>query len=178
MEGSDVAAEAAGAVSARRILLTPESLVPMIVIGLDQLTKAWVRAALYVNESVRIIGDYLRLTYIHNEGAAFGLSVGQHSSMIFLVLAVAASMLVLYLYLTTAPGERLQRIALGLILGGALGNIVDRIRWNMVVDFIQVGVGGHYWPIFNLADSAVTVGAVLLGYTYLFRPSRSSSLAS
>ena len=178
MDGSDVATEAAGRAPARRILLTPTSLVPMIVIGLDQLTKAWIRAALYVNESVRIVGDYVRLTYIHNEGAAFGLSVGQHSSMVFLVLAVAASALVLYLYLTTAAGERLQRIALGLILGGALGNIIDRIRWNMVVDFIQVGVAGHYWPIFNLADSAVTVGAVLLGYTYLFRPTRSSTSPS
>jgi signal peptidase II len=178
MDGSEVVAEAMTTVPARRTLFAPTSLVPIVVIALDQLTKAWIRSALYVNESVRVVGDYVRLTYIHNEGAAFGLSVGQHSSMIFLVLAIAASALVLYLYLTTAPGEPLQRVALGLILGGALGNIIDRIRWNMVVDFIQVGVSGHYWPIFNLADSAVTVGAVLLGYTYLFRSSRSNSLDS
>lgn len=172
MDGSDVVSESLPA-SARRVVVAPETLVPVLVIALDQATKAWVRAVLYVNESVRVVGDYVRLTYIHNEGAAFGLSVGQHSPWVFLVLAIAASVLVLYLFLTTSPSERLQRVALGLILGGALGNIVDRIRWNMVVDFIQVGVAGHYWPIFNVADSAVTVGAVLLAYTYLFRSSRS-----
>lgn len=150
-----------------------ETIVPLAVIAFDQLTKAWVRAALDVNESVRVLGEWVRITYIHNEGAAFGLHVGEHSSLVFLILAVAASALVLYLYLTTSSGERLQRIALALILGGALGNIIDRIRWNMVVDFVQVGVGGHYWPIFNVADSAVTVGALLLAWAYLFRPARS-----
>lgn len=175
MDGSEAAAERA---PARRIVLALETLIPLIVIVVDQATKAWVRSTLDVNESRRVIGDYVRITYIHNEGAAFGLQVGQHSSLVFLILAVAASTLVLYLYLTTSPGERMQRVALGLILGGALGNIIDRIRWNMVVDFMQVGVGGHYWPIFNVADSAVTIGAVLLAYAYLFRPSRSESISS
>lgn len=175
MDGSEAVSES---VPARRIVVAPESLVPALVIALDQLAKAWVRAALTVNESVRVVGDYVRLTYIHNEGAAFGLSVGHHSASVFLVLAIAASVLVLYLYLTTSPSERLQRVALGLILGGALGNIIDRVRWNMVVDFFQVGVAGHYWPIFNVADSAVTGGAVLLAYTYLFRSPRSDPTAS
>lgn len=168
MAGSEIVVDSA---PARR--LTLETLVPLFVIAVDQLTKAWVRTALDVNESISVVGDLVRITYIHNEGAAFGLHVGEHSSIVFLILATAASALVLYLYLTTAPGERLQRIALGLILGGALGNIIDRIRWNMVVDFVQIGIGGHYWPIFNVADSAVTVGALLLAYAYLFRPSRS-----
>lgn len=175
MDGSEVAAERA---PARRTVLALETLIPLIVIAADQATKAWVRSTLDVNESRRVIGDYVRITYIHNEGAAFGLQVGEHSSLVFLILAVAASTLVLYLYLTTSPGERMQRVALGLILGGALGNIIDRIRWNMVVDFMQVGVGGHYWPIFNVADSAVTVGAVLLAYAYLFRTSPSEAISS
>jgi signal peptidase II len=174
MDGSEMVAEGA---PARRGVLALGVLVPFLVIAVDQLTKAWVRSALEANDSVRVLGDWVRITYIHNEGAAFGLHVGEHSSLVFLILAVAASSLVLYLYLTTAPGERLQRVALGLILGGALGNIIDRIRWNMVVDFLQVGVGGHYWPIFNVADSAVTVGAVLLAYAYLFRSSRSETVS-
>jgi signal peptidase II len=179
MGGSDAVTEAVPrSTPARRIALAPETLVPIAVIAVDQITKAVVRSVLYVNESVRVLGDYVRLTYIHNEGAAFGLSVGRHSSVVFLVLAVAASALVLYLYLTTGRQERLQRVALGLILGGALGNIIDRIRWNMVVDFIQVGIAGHYWPIFNVADSAVTVGAILLAYTYLFRSAPSDRTAS
>jgi signal peptidase II len=167
MGGSEAVAASA---PARRLGI--ETIVPLVVIALDQATKAWVRATLDVNESIRILGDYVRITYIHNEGAAFGLHVGEHSSIVFLVLAVAASALVLYLFLTTNQGERLQRVALALILGGAFGNIIDRIRWNMVVDFMQVGVGGHYWPIFNVADSAVTVGAILLAWAYLFRSPR------
>ena len=155
--------------SPRRIVLAWEMAIPFGVLLLDQVTKAWVRAELTLGEPVRIIGDNVRLLYIHNQGAAFGLSVGRHSSTVFLVLAAVASVLVFYLLLTTPRGERWQRFALGLILGGALGNIVDRVRWETVVDFIQVGVAGHYWPIFNLADSGVTVGAVLLGTTYLFR---------
>ncbi|MGH7563316.1 MAG: signal peptidase II [Gemmatimonadota bacterium] len=143
------------------------ALVPLAVVILDQLTKWWVRAELTLNQPVSIVGDNVRLLYIHNEGAAFGISIGEHSSTLFLILAAAASVLVLYLLLATPARDRLQRFALGLILGGAAGNIVDRIRFGEVVDFIQVGVSGHYWPIFNVADSAVTVGAVLLGIAYL-----------
>ena len=163
----DAAAEAIA--PPRRITLALEIVLPFGVLLLDQLTKIWVRSELTLGEPVRIVGDNIRLLYIHNEGAAFGLSVGRYSSTIFLVLATIASGLVFYLLLTTPRGERLQRFALALILGGALGNIVDRVRWERVVDFIQVGIAGHYWPIFNIADSAVTVGAVLLAGTYLFR---------
>ena len=153
----------------RRIALSAEAAIPFAVLALDQLAKAWVRSAMSLNQTIPILGDVLRLTYIHNEGAAFGLSIGQHSSNVFLALAGLASLLVLYLLLTAPRTERRQRVALALILGGALGNIIDRIRWSMVVDFIQVGVAGHYWPIFNVADSAVTIGAALLAWTYLFR---------
>jgi signal peptidase II len=153
----------------RRIALTAEAAIPLGVLFVDQLTKAWVRASMTLNETIPVVGDMVRLTYIHNEGAAFGLSIGQHSSKVFLVLAAIASLLVLYLLLTSPREGRTQRIALALILGGALGNIIDRIRWSMVVDFIQVGVAGHFWPIFNVADSAVTIGAALLAWTYLFK---------
>ncbi|CAN5817311.1 signal peptidase II [soil metagenome] len=154
---------------ARRISLSAETAIPIGVLILDQLTKAWIRSSMSLNETIPVIGDVVRLTYIHNEGAAFGLSIGEYSSQVFLVLAAIASALVLYLLLTAPRAERMQRIALALILGGALGNIVDRIRWSMVVDFIQVGVAGHFWPIFNVADSAVTVGAAMLAWTYLFK---------
>ena len=154
---------------ARRISFSAEIAIPIGVLALDQLTKAWIRSSMSLNETIPVIGNVVRLTYIHNEGAAFGLSIGAYSSQIFLVLATIASALVLYLLLTSPRGERMQRIALALILGGALGNIIDRVRWSMVVDFIQVGIAGHFWPIFNLADSAVTIGAAMLAWTYLFR---------
>jgi signal peptidase II len=153
----------------RRITLTAGTAIPVLVLALDQLTKTWVRASMSLNETIPIVGDVVRLTYIHNEGAAFGLSIGSYSSQVFLVLAAVASALVLYLLLSAPREERVQRVALALILGGALGNIIDRVRWSMVVDFIQVGVAGHFWPIFNVADSAVTIGAVLLAWTYLFK---------
>ena len=154
---------------ARRISLSAEMAIPIGVLALDQITKAWIRSSMSLNETIPVIGNVVRLTYIHNEGAAFGLSIGAYSSQIFLVLAAIASVLVLYLLLTSPRGERMQRIALALILGGALGNIIDRVRWSMVVDFIQVGIAGHFWPIFNVADSAVTIGAAMLAWTYLFR---------
>lgn len=153
----------------RRISLPAETAIPVVVLLVDQLTKTWVRSTMTLNETIRVVGDVIRLTYIHNEGAAFGLSIGPYSSQVFLVLAAVASVLVLYLLLSAPREERMQRVALALILGGALGNIIDRVRWSMVVDFIQVGVAGHFWPIFNVADSAVTVGAVLLAWTYLFK---------
>lgn len=161
--------------SSRSAVLAPETAIPLGILVLDQISKAWVREELTLGEPISIIGDYVRLMFIHNEGAAFGLTVGSYTSMIFLILATLASAMVLYLYLTTPVSERLQRVALALILGGALGNIIDRVRWDMVVDFIQVGVAGHYWPIFNLADSAVTIGAVLLAYSYLFKGAPSES---
>ncbi|MGH7567064.1 MAG: signal peptidase II [Gemmatimonadota bacterium] len=153
----------------RRISLSAETAIPIGVLALDQLTKSWVRTSMSLGETIPVVGDVVRLTYIHNEGAAFGLSIGAYSSQIFLVLAAIASALVLYLLLTAPREERMQRIALALILGGALGNIIDRIRWSMVVDFIQVGIAGHFWPIFNVADSAVTIGAAMLAWTYLFK---------
>lgn len=150
-------------------LLTPETAIPFVILFLDQLTKAWVRAELTLGEPVRVIGDWVRLLYIHNEGAAFGLHVGRYSAVFFLIVASVVSLAVLALYAKTPLEQRLERVALAMILGGALGNIVDRVRWERVVDFIQVGVDGHYWPIFNVADSAVTIGVVLLAYEYLFR---------
>jgi signal peptidase II len=149
--------------------VTAGTAIPIGVLILDQLTKTWVRASMTLNETIPIVGDMVRLTYIHNEGAAFGLSIGSYSSPVFLLLATIASALVLYLLLTAPRAERMQRVALALILGGALGNIIDRIRWSMVIDFIQVGVAGHFWPIFNVADSAVTIGAAMLAWTYLFK---------
>jgi len=135
MGGSDVVAASA---PARRLGI--ETIVPLVVIAIDQATKAWIRATLDVNESIRVLGDTIRITYIHNEGAAFGLNVGEHSSIVFLVLAVAASGLVLYLFLTTNQGERLQRIALALILGGAFG----------------IGPAGFVHPLAYVNESVIT----------------------
>ena len=156
---------ASEAISAPRPLrLTAVAALPLAVLVLDQLSKWWVQAELTLNEPVRILGDNVRLLYIHNEGAAFGISVGERSPTLFLVLASAASILVLYLLIVTPAAHRLQRFALGLILGGAVGNIIDRLArepyWlrGGVVDFIDF----QWFPIFNVADMAITIGGALL----------------
>lgn len=133
------------------------------VVTLDVVTKWIVQRSLHLGESVPVAGDTLRLTYVLNPGAAFGFSVGPHSRIIFGLLAVFAAVLILEVVRQTPPGERPRLAALALILGGALGNLVDRVRHEGgVVDFLDVGVGSFRWPIFNVADVGVTSGAVLL----------------
>lgn len=133
------------------------------VLALDLFTKWLVQQTFRPHESVSVWGDFFRLTYIFNPGAAFGLHVGPHSRIIFLILSLVA-LGVLVLMFRSTPDERTGRlIAIGAIAGGALGNIVDRIRSSAgVVDFLDFGVGTVRWPVFNVADIAVTLGAILL----------------
>jgi signal peptidase II len=139
------------------------------IFAVDLLTKSLVQRELAFRESVGVLGQVVRLTYIVNEGAAFGLYLGDASKTIFLVLSSLAATLVLGVYVYGEEEGWLKRFALALILGGALGNIHDRIRFGSVVDFIDIGLGSYRWPIFNVADIAVTVGAILLGLAYLRR---------
>lgn len=129
----------------------------------DGVTKWWVAGSFRPGESVPVLGDLVRLTYVVNPGAAFGLQVGPFTREIFTGLALVASVLIVALIVKTPAGDRATLWALALILGGAVGNLVDRIgRPAGVVDFMDVGVGALRWPVFNLADVGVTTGAVLL----------------
>ena len=110
-----------------------------------------------------VLGGFLRLTLVYNPGAAFGLQFGSYSRWIFTLLTVGALVLLWRLYQGTRPGDRLRTLSLALVCGGAAGNLVDRLKSARgVVDFIDVGVGAHRWPTFNVADMAVSCGAVLL----------------
>lgn len=135
------------------------------LVALDQASKYVVVRAMALGQSVPVWGDFFRLTYIHNPGAAFGLDLG--SPLLHLVVSLAALGALALMYRSTPPSHRLTRWALVLVLGGALGNIVDRVRLQQVIDFLDFGVGGWRWPVFNLADSFVTVGALLLALTYV-----------
>jgi len=134
-----------------------------VVLALDMLTKFIVQQTMGLYDRVSVIGDFFRLTYIHNPGAAFGLHLGPYSRFIFLSLALVALVVLFVMYRGTPAADRLRLFAIGAIAGGALGNVVDRIRSaEGVVDFLDFGIGNLRWPVFNLADTAVTVGAVLL----------------
>jgi signal peptidase II len=110
-----------------------------------------------------IIGETLRLTLVFNPGAAFGLHLGPWSRWIFIALTMAALVLLWELHRTTRAGDLVRTFALSLVCGGALGNLMDRLKSGRgVVDFIDIGIGSLRWPTFNVADMAVTCGAVLL----------------
>lgn len=111
----------------------------------------------------QIIGDWVQFTLVFNRGAAFGTTVGDRSRWIFTVLAVAILVVLVRMAIQSRPDETWKLAALGLVCGGAIGNLIDRLRWsNGVVDFIDVGVHAHRFWVFNVADSSVSVGAALL----------------
>lgn len=133
------------------------------ILALDILTKFLVQQTLTPYEHIPIFGDFFRLTFIYNPGAAFGLHLGPYSRLIFLTLAFVALAVLLVMYRHTPAHDRLRLFAIGAISGGALGNVIDRIRSaEGVVDFLDFGIGNLRWPVFNIADTAVTIGAILL----------------
>ncbi len=110
-----------------------------------------------------VLGEVVRLTLVYNPGAAFGLHLGPWSRWIFTVLTIIAVVVLWRMYRASRSGERLKVIAIAMVMGGALGNLVDRLRSSRgVVDFLDVGVGAWRWPTFNVADIGVSCGAVLL----------------
>jgi len=134
----------------------------VLVFVLDRVTKLRVMHTMLIGESRRVLGEFFRITSVRNTGAAFGLFAGGHR--VFVYISVAAIVLVLALYFRGARQARLRSLALGLILGGALGNLYDRIRFHEVVDFFDFSLNGHHFAVFNVADSAVTVGVALLAW--------------
>ena len=134
------------------------------IVAVDVVTKAIaVRALQDVHFPREVIGNWLRFTLVYNPGAAFGLHVGEHSRWVFMALTVGALLILGRLYISTRDGDRSRVTSLALVCGGAVGNLIDRIRSSAgVVDFIDVGVNTARWPTFNVADMAVSTGAFLL----------------
>jgi signal peptidase II len=133
------------------------------LIAIDQLTKYIVERSLRLYDPVPVIGDFFRLTYIFNRGAAFGIHLGEWSRVAFSILPVAAAVLLYMMYRQTPWRDKTRLISIALVTGGAIGNLIDRIRSSRgVVDFFDFGFGTARWPVFNVADIGVTVGALLL----------------
>ncbi len=132
-----------------------------LIIFLDQLSKWWVIQNLPLHAAVPVLDGFFNLVHIYNRGAAFGFlnrSDIEWQFWLFLVATAIAVVTIFYLIRTSAP-SRLLFSALGLILGGALGNMIDRIRFRAVVDFLDFYVGSWHWPAFNVADIAICLGA-------------------
>jgi signal peptidase II len=134
-----------------------------LVVLADVATKALAHTQLARSRSYPLLGEALQFTLTYNPGAAFGLHLGPYSRWIFLAVAVVALVVLWRMYRETSRGDQARALALGLISGGALANLLNRL-WSAqgVVDFIDVGIGELRWPTFNLADSAISIGAVLL----------------
>ena len=141
------------------IKMHPLFLVPVTIV-VDQVSKLIVRFNMNRGESLEVIGQFFQLTYIHNPGAAFGFNLG--SPLIHTVISVIALFFLIYIYRNFEEEEVSGRYGISLVLGGAIGNIIDRIYLGEVVDFFDVGLGSYRWPIFNFADSFVTVGVFVL----------------
>lgn len=142
--------------------LAPWYALALLLVLLDQLSKYWVSASFAYGE-VRAVTGFFNLVLTHNQGAAFSFlaTAGGWQRGLFIVIALVA-IVVIAVLLARHAAEKLFCFALALILGGAIGNVIDRIALGYVVDFLDFYVAGWHWPAFNLADSAITVGAVLL----------------
>lgn len=140
-------------------------LIALLIATADQLSKNWIRSNLLVGHSYFEAGLF-RVIHVSNTGAAFGLFQGQSFILTIIGLAGIAVFLVYILVIYRgAPflNNLLNRVALGLVFGGALGNLIDRLRFGQVTDFLDFG----FWPVFNIADSAVTVGVILFAFSLL-----------
>jgi signal peptidase II len=136
--------------------------VSLIVIVLDLATKAWITHAFAPGE-VLVLTPFFNLVLVHNTGAAFSFlaGAGGWQRWFFTAVSIVVSIAIVWM-LRRHHAQRLMALALALVLGGALGNLWDRVTLGHVVDFIQLHAAGYYWPSFNVADSAITVGVVLL----------------
>lgn len=142
------------------------------VIVLDQLTKFWITSVFQLGDKLAVAPSF-NLVLAYNTGAAFSLlaDAGGWQRVFFSTVALAASVVIIHL-LRRHPQQPLFSLALSLILGGALGNLIDRITLGHVIDFIQVYWRDYYWPAFNVADSAITGGALLLIWDSVRKPDR------
>ncbi len=137
-------------------------LTAIMVFITDQLTKFLVVRFFTPNQSIPLIGNFIHLTYVQNQGAAFGILYGKQSFLVY--TGIALIVLIMYFYYKTSSSP-IMKTALGLVIGGSLGNIFDRIVRHYVVDFIDFRV----WPVFNIADMMIDIGVALLIYLLIFK---------
>jgi signal peptidase II len=146
----------------------------LFLVGLDQLSKFLVVTSLFLFQRVEIIPGFFGLTRIHNRGVIFGAfsHLQQPAARIILTLISLLALIIVFIfYLKTPLTEKMIKLSFTFILAGAIGNLLDRLIRGYVVDFIDLHLGRHHWPFFNLADTCITVGGVML-IIFLFIPQR------
>jgi len=149
----------------------PYVLLAIVLVVIDQVTKGIVARTVALYESVPVIPAFFNITRIHNKGAIFGTFSQTDSTLVFVLLTTAslAALAFVVVYFFKTPGsDKLMKVALTLIVAGALGNQFDRLVRGHVIDFLDFYIGTAHWPFFNAADSCITIGAGLMLFT-LFR---------
>lgn len=136
----------------------------IILVIIDQLSKYYIQSTMMLGESIPVWEDIFHITYILNPGAAFGMMANQTAFFVVLALAIVGA--VIYFYPTIRRESRAMKIGIGLLLGGAIGNLIDRVQIGMVIDFFDFRI----WPIFNIADIGIVCGAgIILAVSFLTR---------
>jgi signal peptidase II len=150
----------------------------IFIVALDQYTKYEVQRKIPLHHSFKVIDGFFNLTHLRNTGGAFGVLGGERGgagSFFFISVALIAVGVILYLFYKVKEHERVLASSLSLILSGAVGNLIDRIRFREVVDFLDFYVSSYHWPAFNIADSAITIGIALMAYELLFHDHKRST---
>lgn len=141
------------------------------VIALDQITKAAISSRFVMHESFPVINGFFNLVYVMNPGAAFGFLASASATfryIFFIGITCLALVLIIYYLIKNEKGSIISVISLTLIFGGAIGNLIDRIRFGEVVDFLDFYISTFHWPAFNVADSAISIGAALMIWEIIF----------
>jgi signal peptidase II len=141
-----------------------------LVLALDQFSKYWVSVTLREGEAIEVIPGFLNISYTENPGIAFGMLSNGNVRWFLVAVSVAAVTIVCYYLMQTPAAHRLLLWSLALLAAGIVGNLIDRIHMGRVIDFIEAYYKSYYWPVFNVADTAITIGAAMMAIDLFISP--------
>ena len=147
------------------------TIVSLVIIVIDQLTKSYIATTMYLHQSITIIPEYFSLTYIRNPGAAFGILASSSSGfrmVFFLITSLFALGLLITIFVRLEPTDWWGQLTIASIFGGAIGNLIDRLQFGEVIDFLDFYIKGYHWPAFNVADMAISLGVCSLFLLFAF----------
>lgn len=144
----------------------------VLVLGIDQATKLFIDRTMDLHSTVTVVENFLNITYVRNQGAAFSfLATSPYRLPFFILISVVAAIVILAVFYKLRDEQRLTTVSLSLIFAGAIGNLIDRVRLGEVIDFLDAHWYAHHWPVFNIADSAICIGVALMAVD-MFREER------